>query len=322
MTLSWTLRLLCLLLVVAGLSLAFSQIALALASRWILSRLDSLTARWRERILYLLQIGPVLFAAVMAAALCLPAYLRGETNVESERVGSLFLLAAALTALWFGGALLRGLRIAIRTLRFARICRRYGQRLHHNSDIPLLAVPDPGPPLRLIGFLHPLILVSPSMSTLAPEALNLALAHERSHAAHRDNWKLLTLSFLPRLDRPLPGCDPWNQHWHRAADWAADDDAVRGDSARSLLLAETLVAVARAANSSHAPYICTALATADAALAVRIDRLLHPRHDLRSSGSSLLIGLAVLALSGAVALSTLSPWIYELCERLLHLGAS
>ncbi|HVT99680.1 MAG TPA: hypothetical protein VHE33_19425, partial [Acidobacteriaceae bacterium] len=290
MTLSWTLRLLCLLLVVTGLSLALSQLALALASRSILRRLDSLTARWRERILYLLQIGPALFAAVVAAALCLPAYLRGETNVESERVGILFLLAAALTAFWFGQALLRGLRITLRTLRFARTCRRSGQRLQHNSDIPLLAVPDSGPPVRLIGFLHPLILVSPSMSTLAPAALDLAIAHERSHAAHRDNWKLLTLSFLPR---PLPGGDPWNRPWHRAADWAADDDAVRGDSTRSLLLAETLITVARAANSSRAPYICTALATADAALAVRIDRLLHPRHDLRSSGSSLLIGLAV-----------------------------
>lgn len=320
MTLSYTLRLLCILLVAAGLALAVSQIAFALSSGWIRRRLDSLTARRRERILYLLQIGPALFAAFVAAAVCLPAYLRGETNIQPERVSLLCLLAAAFTALWFGGAVLRGLRITVRTLCYARACRRSGRRLQHNSDIPVLAIPDAGPPLRLIGFLSPLILVSPALTRLAPEAFDLALAHERSHAAHRDNWKLLTLSFLPRLDSLLPGGDRWNQAWQSAADWAADDDAVRGDTARSLLLAATLVTVARTASLGRVPYICTALTTADAALALRVDRLLHPRHDLRSSASSVFVGLAALALFGAAALATVSPWIYELCERLLHFG--
>jgi hypothetical protein len=322
MTLSYSLRLLCILTVVAGFALASSQLAVAIFSRWMLRRLDAVSARWRERILYVVQVGPVLFAAFVAAALCLPAYLRGETNIESERVSGLCLLAATFTVLWFAYSLLRGLRITFRTLGFTRACHRSGQRVRHHGDIPVLAVPNSGPPLCLIGFLRPLILISPTLRGLGADALDIALAHERSHAAHRDNWKLLSLSFLPRLDGLFPGGDPWRQPWQRAADWAADDDAVRGDSARSLLLAEALVTAARAASSGPVPYICTALTTSDAALATRINRLIHPRGDTRPQGSSLLIAIGSVALFGAAALGALSPWIYALCERLIHLGSA
>jgi hypothetical protein len=321
MTLSWTLRLLCILTIVFGLVLASSQIALVLAHRWILRHLDNATARSRERLLYLLQIGPALFAAFVAGAVCLPAYVHGETNLESENVSRLCLLVAGVVAFWFLFGLLRGLRITVRTLRFVHACRRSGQIVPSGCNIPVLTLPDPAPPVRLIGFFRPLIVVSSSFKAAEPGAFDLALAHERSHADHLDNWKLLTLSYLPRLDRMLPGGDPWSQPWQKAADWAADDDAVQGDIARSLLLAEALVTAARAANTvsvSHT-YLCTALTAADTGLAVRIDRLIRLRPNARPSGSSPLIALAALALLGAAAAFTLFPWIYALSERLLHL---
>jgi hypothetical protein len=322
MTLSWTLRLLCILTIVFGLVLASSQIALALAHRWILRHLDNATARSRERLLYLLQIGPALFAAFVAGAVCLPAYVHGETNLESENVSRLCLLVAGLVALWFLFGLLRGLRITLRTLRFVHACRRSGPIVPNGYNIPVLTLPDPAPPVRLIGFFRPLIVVSSSFKTVKPGAFDLALAHERSHATHFDNWKLLTLSYLPRLDRMLPGGDPWSQPWQQAADWAADDDAVQGDAARSLLLAEALVTAARAAahtvSASHT-CLCTALTAADTGLAIRIDRLIRLRPNGRPSGSSPLIALAALALLGAAAAFTLFPWIYALSERLLHL---
>lgn len=327
MILSWTLRLVCVLIVAVGLVYTGSQFFLALSARWILSRLQAITPRWRERILYLLQIGPALLAAFVAGALFLPAYLRGETNLESEHVSSLCLLIAALMAFWFGSALLRGLRIAFRTLRFARACRRSGQRLLYRTGIPVFTVPDPYPPVGLVGVLRPLILVSAGLmdttSGLTPRSLGVALDHERSHAVHRDNWKLLTLSFLPRLDRLLPGGDPWMEPWQMAADCAADDEAVRGDPARSLLLAEALVIAARAAGRGHgsrAPYICSALTSAEAGLAARVDRLIHPRLDAHQPGLSLLFVFAGFAVFAVAAACTLSPWIYSLSESLLHLG--
>ncbi len=324
MTLSYTLRLLCVLTVVAGLVLAVSQVALAVGARWILRRLDGASARRRERVLYLVQLGPAIFASFVAGAICLPAYLYGETNPGSENVSGLCLFVAAVVTFWFGWALLRGIRLTVRTLRFARDCRRSGRILRNGAGIPVLGLRDPGPPVRLIGFFRPLILLSIDFTGTAPGALDLALAHERSHADHLDNWKLLTLSFLPRFDRLLPGGDPWSQPWQQAADWAADDDAVRDDPARSLLLAEVLVIAARAANSianSCTPYVCSALTAADTGLAARIDRLIHPRHNDRSSGVSVPFAVAAIAVFAAATACMLSPWIYAFSEGLLHLGA-
>lgn len=327
MTLSWTLRLLCVLTVVTGMVLAGSELLLALAARSIRRHLEDVSARWRERFFYGIQIGPALFAAFVAGVVCLPAYLRGETNLASESVSRLCLIAAAIIALWFAFTLLRGLRLLIRTVRFTQTCRRCGQFLAQSGDIPILEVADAGPPVRLIGFFRPLILVSSALTgeehTIGPDAFELALAHERSHARHHDNWKLLMLRLLPRIHRLLPGGDPWGQPWQQAADCAADDDAVAGDPARSVLLAEALVTAARTAKEaghSCAPCICTALTADDTALAIRIHRLLHPQPIANSFGPPLLFTLAALALLSAVAAFTLSPWIYALSERLLHVG--
>lgn len=320
MILSYTLRLLCLLLIVSGLLHLALQLGLARNARSILRRLKAAPARRQERVLYLLQTGPPLASTFIAAALCIPGYLRYEPHQAAEGVGWLCLLAAGVVGLWFGSGLLRGLRITLRTLHFTRTCRRRGQLLPTpGSGTPLLTVTDPDCPLGLIGFLRPLILISQDLvqpGGLHPRALPVALDHERSHALHFDNWKLLSLSFLPRLP-----ADPWQQPWQAASDWAADDDAVRGDPARSLLLAEALVRAARSVRPSRASVIRTALTTAEAGLAARIDRLIHPRHASPAAGNSPLPALAALALITVGAAAAASPCIYGLSEALLHLGS-
>jgi beta-lactamase regulating signal transducer with metallopeptidase domain len=323
MTLGWTLRVVCILTVSLGCTLAACQIVLALAARRILSRLDALSARRRERWLYLLQIGPALFAVAFAGAICLPAYIHSETNLKSESVSAVSVIVAGIFAAWFLLALLSGLRITVRTLRFSRGCRRSGEPLTSTSGIPVLAISDPAAPVRLVGFLRPLIVVSSSFSDAPSGAFEAALAHERSHARQHDNLKLLTLSFLPRLDRFLPGGNPWMKPWHQAADWAADDDAVHDDAGQALLLAEALVRAARAANAvSPRRYVCTALTSADAGLAARIDRLIHPRPCAGPTGSSMILSLTAAALLAGTAIWAMSPWIYTISEGLLHLGGS
>ena len=327
MILSYTLRLLCLLAVVCGLVTATLQILLALNARSLLGRLDGAAARRRESVLYLIQIAPLLLAILVSVAFCLPEYLRYEPNHESEPVGWLCLLLAAGVASWFGSALLRGFRITLRTLQFARSCRRSGRILHHaGSATPILAVARAENPVGLIGFRRPFVAVSADWldaGGLNPGALDLAIDHERSHADHGDNWKLLSLSFLPHFGRVFPRSSLWRQHWQAAADWAADDDAARGDRARSFLLAEAIVCAARAARSiaaSREPVISSALTSAEAGLALRIDRLLHPRRTARTAETSLPLGLAVLGLLAAGAAALASPAIYSLSEHLLHLG--
>ncbi|MFP5226150.1 MAG: hypothetical protein ACLGXA_00870 [Acidobacteriota bacterium] len=325
MTLSYSMRLLCVLTVVAGLTLAASQTILSLAARWLLRCLDRTTARWRERIVYLIQIGPAVLAMFVTVAVSLPAYLHGETNLASENVSLLCPFAAGVVFLWFGFAVSRGLWITAQTVRYARDCRRVGRILPCASEIPVLLLPDPGPPLRLIGFFRPVILISSKFTSAMQGALDLALAHERSHANQLDNWKLLTLSFLPRIQQLLPGGDPWMQPWRTAADWAADDDAVQGDGHRSLHLAQALVIAARTtdpASRAHANCVCTALTVADVGLAARVDRLLHPRQSRPFANSHLLFSIAAIAVFAALAICTLSPWIYTVSECLLHLGTT
>lgn len=326
MSLSYSLRLLCILIVVAGLMLALAQLALAQFAEPILRHLNAVTARRRERILYLLQIGPALLSVFVAVVLCLPAYLWCEPHGGNERVSLVCVMLAAGLGLWFASALLRGLRLALRTLRFAHRCRRSGLPLSDDRALVILAVPDPGRPVALIGFFRPLVLVSDAFVRVArgvhPDAFALALAHERAHVAHRDNWKLLTLSLLPRLPRFLAGGDPWRRHWQTAADWAADDDAVRGEPARALLLAGILVQAARSVHGTPPPVLSSALTSAETNLAARVHRLTNPSAEPAPAAPSILPNVAALAGFAAAAILVLSPWIYSLSEWLLHLGAA
>jgi len=323
MNLSWSLRLVCLLLIVFGVLLAILHLVLARCAPFVLRRLRSAPPRHRERTLYRIQLAPPLAALFMTTAVCIPAYLRFEPNRQVESVSGLCLLLAAATGLWLSVSLFRGLRTLRHTLRFTRACRRSGQLLPGAGALPVFAVERPAWPVALLGFLRPLIIVSTDLLAehgLRSDALAIALDHERSHATHRDNWKLLSLSFLPRLNF-LTG-DPWTPAWRAAADWAADDDAVRGDRNRSLLLAEAIVRTARTARvlTGHAaPVIHTALTTAEARLVTRIDRLLHP-HPVHARRSFVLPSLSALVLLAATAAIAASPWIYRLSESLLHLG--
>jgi len=326
MSLSYSLRLFCILIVVAGLVLALAQLAPALFAPRILRRLETVTARRRERLLYLLQIGPALVSVFVAVVLCLPAYLWCEPRGGSERVSIVCVVLAAGLGLWFAAALLRGLRLTLRTLRFAHRCRHAGLPLGDDHALAILALPDPGRPVALIGFLRPLVLVSDGFVRLAralhPDAFALALAHERSHVAHRDNWKLLTLSLLPRLPRFPGGGDPWRRPWQTAADWAADDDAVCGDPARALLLANILVQAARCACAPRPPVLSSALTSAETSLAARVYRLTNPPGEPIPAAPSILTDVAAIAGLAAAAVLMLSPWIYSLSEWLLHLGAA
>ena len=312
-------------LVVAGLSNAGAQLIFALTGRPILRSLEAAPARQRERVLYLVQISPIFLAVFAAAGLFLPAYLQSEPHSNVEHVSIACILIASTLSLWFASAVLRGLRIALRTIRFANACRRAGGAIAQSDGLAVVRVRNFNLPVALIGFLHPLVVVSDEFAGIAdrldPDAFAVALSHEHAHAVHCDNWKLLCLVFVPSLDRFLYGCPPWRELWQVAADWAADDEAVQGDLARSLLLADVLVQAARHARGPRPLGVCTALTSAEAGLAARVARLAHP--DLTSdTGHRLFVPcLAVLtALIGAGVAA--SPWIYSLAEKLLHFGAA
>jgi beta-lactamase regulating signal transducer with metallopeptidase domain len=151
--------------------------------------------------------------------------------------------------------------------------------------------------------------------------MDVALDHEYSHATQFDNLKLLLLQFLPRIHFRLRDGRTWMRVWQNSAEWAADDDAVRGDKRRVFLLAEMLVAIARPANRAVPQVLCAQLACGETELEHRIERLLDAPAGLpRSQRSSVWIVAVGIAFGAAGMAARLTPWLHGLSERLLHLG--
>ncbi len=127
MALSYSLRLVCLIVVSAGLLQVALEILLWIGSPLLLRFLAILPIRQRERALYLVRLAPFVLAMLITVSFCVPWYLSNETNFAAERVGSLCLVLAAGVSAWYGISAFTGLRIALRTVLFTRACRRDGQ---------------------------------------------------------------------------------------------------------------------------------------------------------------------------------------------------
>jgi hypothetical protein len=109
--------------------------------------------------------------------------------------------------------------------------------------------------------------------------------------------------------------------WQNASEWAADDDAVKGDSTRAFLLAETLITLTRQASIPNPEMICTGLVCGEFELAVRIDRLIQrfpPSSPQRRLPT--VLALSAMVFGVALVIISLSPWLRDVSERLLHLG--
>jgi hypothetical protein len=325
MALSYSLRLVCLIVVSAGLLQLALELLLWIGSPLLLRFFASLPIRRRERALYVVRVAPFVLALLVTVSFCVPSYLSNETNFAAERVGSLCLLLAAVVSAWYGISAFGGLRIALRTALFSRACLRDGQGIPTSPDeTPILTFPGPAHRVALVGLVRPFIFISRSLvedGGLDPLALEIVLDHERSHATQHDNWKLLSLRCVPRLNLRLPAGSTWMQLWQNAAEWAADEDAVRGNSARAFQLAETLVFFSVHAAARDSKIASTALVCREADLVTRIERLIN-----RDAGSSTqdnryaAVAFWTLLLAVALFLATLTPWLHELPEHLLHLG--
>jgi beta-lactamase regulating signal transducer with metallopeptidase domain len=325
MALSYSLRLVCLIVVSAGLLQLAFELLFWIGSPLLLWLLASLPIRQRERALYLARLAPFILAVLVTVGFCVPWYVSNETNFATERVGSLCLLLAAAVSTWYGISAFAGLRIALRTMLFTRACRRDGRDVVADpNQTPILAFSGPAHRVALVGLVRPFIFISSSLledGGLDPFSLEIVLDHERSHAAQFDNWKLLSLHFLPRLNLTLPGGSTWMKLWQNAAEWAADEDAVRGSSARAFQLAETLVFFSLHAATRIPKVASTALVCREADLVTRVERLID-----REAGSSAprrrytALALWSMVVAAVLFLATLTPWLRELPEHLLHLG--
>jgi beta-lactamase regulating signal transducer with metallopeptidase domain len=284
--------------------------------------LTSLQIRQQERLLYFIQIAPLLLALLLTAIFFIPQYLTNETNLGTEDISRFCLLLTSAYALQFGLLAFRGFRTIMRTMKFSSACKRSGRFVNVEGRLPVLALSHPPHQVALIGLLSPVILISEDLlqaSGLNIYALDVVLAHEQAHARQRDNWKLLSLNLVPRLNLPLPTGTNWMQLWQSAAEFAADDEAVNGDTDRGLLLAETLLNLIRQTTVHSSQTVCLPLLNDKQSIAARIDRLIELPRRHESSPLSVALGLSVAILGILTMMIAVAPHLHALSEYLLHL---
>jgi hypothetical protein len=316
MSVPYWLRLLCLCLASFFVLNATLGLTLSVASRRILRMAEKLRPQSAAQLLFALRLLPAVLGAATVLALCVPSYLLLEPDAAPERVSISCLIIASLSIFVWLGSIVRASRAVAASLRCNNSWRQLGMQksgeLIVESEAPLLA---------LAGVFRPRLIISEGVLQALPrDQLEVALLHENAHRSSRDNLKRLLLLVAPD---PFPFVSPFptlEQAWAKFREWAADDQAVQGDSQRALSLASALLQVARMGTGPRLPFLHTSLVAGDHGLSERIDRLIQFKapHAKKTLGP---FYPSVAALLAATSLSALVLWPATLCSvhRLLEL---
>jgi Zn-dependent protease with chaperone function len=298
---------------------------ISFVSRAAVRSAESMRARSAARFLFAVRVLPGALGIGAVLALCVPSYLWLEPQASMERIGWACLALALLGAAGWLVSLVRVTRALVFSARFNRAWQQAGREtLLHGRSPKAVIVERDAPLLALAGVFRPRLLVSKAvLRSLSAEELELALQHENAHRTSRDNLKRLFLLLAPSPIPFLRGLSSIERCWAKFSEWAADDEAVRGDSHRALSLAAALLRVARMGAAPRLSFLHTSLCADDHGLSARIERLLavqprprrtesFPRTRVLAIGSS--FGIAVCA--GALLVW---PWTLSLVHRLLEL---
>jgi Peptidase family M48 len=258
-----------------------------------------------------------------AAGLCVPSSLWLEPRGTHEQVGFLCWTAALLCVLGFGISIARVFRAVDAALRYTRGYLRAGWEIHVSGESrPLLVIDCDAPLLAVIGVPHPRIVVSRGvLRELPSQQLDAALGHEQAHRASRDNVKRLLILLAPEV---FPFCRCFamlERRWARLTEWAAEDEAIAGDSRRSLSLASALVRAARMELPVRPAGIPICFVAKNSDLPERADCLLRDNstEDYRVRRIGALVGSAVVVI-GILEVAMLQPFtLYYVHQALEHL---
>lgn len=277
MSVPYLLRLLCLSLASFFVVNLVAGLAAALVSRAAIRIAEKMRPRSGARLLFLLRLLPTGLGVGAVLGLCVPSYLWLEPQSASERIGFVCLALALLGTAGWSLSTARAARAVATSLRFTRAWQQTGCGTPLAGEASRAVVIEKNTPLlALAGVLWPRLVISRGvLRTLSNEQLDLALEHEHAHRDSRDNLKRLFFLLTPAVFPFAKEFSSLEQKWAEFSEWAADDEAVRGDSNRALSLAATLLLVARMGAGPRLSYLHTSLVAGDHNLAVRVDRLLH-----------------------------------------------
>jgi hypothetical protein len=306
MQLSYSLRLICLVFFSIGLIQLLLTALLRLLSPMLEHLISASRARSQERFRFALAAAPYFIAICVAVSIAGTNYLLHENNMGSEYVGWACIAGAVMVCIRYG-------IVAARSGRHV-----YAMHTHSTTALnqQLSGAHHVAPPLAVIGLFRARIAASPSVlkgEIFSKASLAVALAHEDSHLRNWDNLKLLLLSSLSRNGNQSDAV----QKWRRAAEKAADDDAVAGSRSRAILLAEALTAAARFASSTAPGSFAMELLPYECELEERVNRLLDQKPEAEAVRASSVVAISLLLLG--VAAITLIPASHEFAELVLHL---
>lgn len=330
MMLSYWLRLASLCFAAFFLVNAVAGMTVWFAERPAIRYAERITPRSAARLLYWMRILPAAIAVVVVAGICAPSYLRFEKNASGEKVGFVCLALALMGALIWAVSLFRGASIAVRSIRFTRLCRRSGRSVRlRGAPAEILVIGSRSPFLVQSGLLRPYIVISRDLlDDFSSAELEAALHHESAHWTSRDNWKRLLVALLPDVLPVARGFQLLERGWSKFAERAADDCVSAEGAGSALSLAAALVRLARMRATMGVPLwiprSISSLAGGDD-LPGRIQRLLSPAPDvplIRSDyprrilwGVGAVVATATVA---AVASPVLLSSVHELLEHLLR----
>jgi Zn-dependent protease with chaperone function len=290
MTFSYALRLIVVSLAAFAVIVAIVGIVVSLAAGAAQHAAGRMRASAAARLILFLRLLPAGLGAFLVAAVCVPSYIQFEQRAELEEAGRLCIALSMISCVLL-------LLTAVRA----------GRAWLHSAG--------PDQTLALVGIFRPRIVVSDAAREYLSQAeLTMALRHEESHAASRDNFKRLLILLAPG---PFPRFHELEQTWKRLAEYAADDRAAAGDPQQSLSLAAALVRIAKLGMAVEHPLVTSFLATSND-LESRVDRLLNPQQ----LPNTRYVTLACYCLAFGVLAPMLHPatpvFVHALLERLMH----
>ena len=243
----------------------------------------------RATSIFTVRLLPLALAAALTLGVFVPAWWIHEPENAAE----------ALTLALLGAALLAMCPVGLGLKRAAGIVRRTHERLSEwraratgssrprASSFDVVEVAGDDLALCVGGYFKPTIFASSAaMKSLTGRERKAALAHEWSHASTLDPLRLLWMGACPDFLHLFSLDAPWRQAFGRAAEFAADARACRGDRGTALDLASALVRVARLGVAAPSSSLSVASAIADSTeLEARVDALVSGPMDKGRGGS-------------------------------------
>jgi Zn-dependent protease with chaperone function len=253
--------------------LLYSLLSALVVVTWRSLKLLHTTEQSRAGLLLALRVFPLVASVVITFAFVVPSFQILEPRSVDEGMGAMPLALGACALLLIACGCFRVVTAQTQTSRVVARWLEGAQPLNmdataeNETQTVTFCARREAPPLTLVGFHKPRVLVSEStLALLNHDELHIALKHEIAHMRSRDNLKKLVFRFCP-----FPGMAKLEGTWSQTAELAADDAAVSKMN-DAVDLAAALVKLSRLVPVDAAP-VCT-VGFVTGSISARVARLL------------------------------------------------